>query len=592
VKIRVLGSLEACDGAGPIDLGGTKRRTVLALLALSPNEVVPTDRLIDVLWGEAPPRLATGALQNHVSRLRKSLGSDTIATHGWGYVLRVDEDAVDVSTFRRLVAEAERLPANERAAALNEALSLWRGPPLADLRSEEGLTAVIAQLEELRLDALERRIDADLECGRDGELVAELEALITQHPLHEHFRWQLILALYRAGRQAEALEVYRETRGLLVEELGLEPSLELRELERAILRQDPALAVAHATRAVTGERATRTGRARRRAAAAIGGLLVVGLLVAAFVSLGALAFGRRDHASPAAVAHVAKPGVQRAHSVRRVVPQAPARSIGRSTPASATARRRAPAKPQQQPITSVTRRLTPHPTPTAPSATTTQPTTTTRAHTTTPAQTTPVTTTPAITPTADARSIVDEFEGTQPATGVWWPTANRPDLRVAESHGAVTVDVPASAGDNFGASVNTRCRAQGDFDARLAYHLVNWPGADGIYVNLAASDIRGVNVYRTDDFGEEYGAYFPPGGNTLPTSDSQGVLRLVRTGASFTGYVGDGTTWTTIFSGPGATTDTRITIGVFNMSDTGAFAGKTATIAFDRFELHADAIRC
>jgi len=171
-------------------------------------------------------------LYNHVSRLRKALGPDLLAHREWGYVLRTPPESIDLRCFEAMVSEAEQKPAHERAEKLREALALWYGPPLAGLESEVALQREIARLEGLREETIERRIDADLEAGRDSDLIGELEMLIAEQPLREHLRWQLILSLYRAGRQAEALEVYRETRRVLAEELGLEPSLELRELER------------------------------------------------------------------------------------------------------------------------------------------------------------------------------------------------------------------------------------------------------------------------------------------------------------------------------------------------------------------------
>ena len=241
MEFRLLGAFEVWDGEQPVEIAGAKRRALLALLVLRANEVVRSELLVDELWGERPPRYAASALQTHVSRLRKTLGADTIASREWGYVLRAAPADVDLRRFESLVAEAESLAAKPRAAKLAEALALWRGPPLADLLNEPSLQREIARLEELRLRTLELRIDADLEAGENGSLVGELEGLIAEHPLRESLRGQLILALYRAGRQAEALEVYRETRRVLVEEMGIEPSPELRELEAAILRQDPAL---------------------------------------------------------------------------------------------------------------------------------------------------------------------------------------------------------------------------------------------------------------------------------------------------------------------------------------------------------------
>src|SRR5262249_25748458 len=217
-------------------------------------------------------------------RLRKALGPEVLARREWGYVLRADEEAIDLRRFERLVAAAESLPARERSVTLAEALQLWRGPALADLANEPGLQAEIARLDELRLTTLERRIDADLEAGRNGELVGEIEALIAAHPLREHLRSQLILALYRAGRQAEALEVYRETRRVLTEELGLEPSPELRELETAILRHDPAIAAIVSVPPAATE-PTRGWRRRGVLLAALLALLLLGLGLGAALAL-------------------------------------------------------------------------------------------------------------------------------------------------------------------------------------------------------------------------------------------------------------------------------------------------------------------
>src|SRR5262245_1666133 len=263
MDFRILGPLEVWDGERQLELAGPKRRAVLAFLLLHANEVVGADRLVDQLWGETAPRNAAAALQTHVSRLRKELGSEVIASRAWGYVLRCEPAALDLKRFERLVAEAESRPARERARRLGEALGLWRGVPLEDLASEPALAADIARLEELRLSVLENRVDADLEAGNQAGLVGELEALIALYPLRERLRGQLILALYRSGRQAEALEGYRETRRVLADELGLEPSPELRELERAILQQDPAIRTSPVSAAAAVESGVPPGRRRR-----------------------------------------------------------------------------------------------------------------------------------------------------------------------------------------------------------------------------------------------------------------------------------------------------------------------------------------
>jgi DNA-binding SARP family transcriptional activator len=247
MEFRILGPLEVWDGGGEVSLGGPKPRALLALLLLRPNELVPADRLIDELWGEEAPERATAALRVNISRLRKALPQDVLTTKSPGYVIRVEPDALDVHRFERLVDEGRDLLARGLAGGasgrLRDALSLWRGPPLADFRYENFAQTAIARLEEIRLAALELRLDADLVLGRHDELIAELEALVAEHPLRERLRRHLMAALYRSGRQAEALEAYQDARRALVDELGIDPSPALQELERAILRQDPSLEV-------------------------------------------------------------------------------------------------------------------------------------------------------------------------------------------------------------------------------------------------------------------------------------------------------------------------------------------------------------
>jgi DNA-binding SARP family transcriptional activator len=241
LEFRILGPLEVWDGEQQLPLGGPKQRGVLALLLLDAGRVVSSDRLIDLLWGEQPPPTAAGSLQNHVSQLRKVLGADLLTTTPPGYRLEIAAEQVDLERFRRLVEKARPLPPEERAATLREALSLWRGPPLQDLAFEPFAQNEIGRLEELRLAALERRLEADLAAELHDELVAELEGLVAEHPLREGFRRQLMLALYRSGRQAEALDAYQRGRSVLVEELGIEPSAALHQLHGAILRQDASL---------------------------------------------------------------------------------------------------------------------------------------------------------------------------------------------------------------------------------------------------------------------------------------------------------------------------------------------------------------
>ena len=231
MEFRLLGPLEAVDDHGaPVALGGPRPRALLALLLLHRNEVVSGDRLIDGIWGESPPASAQNALQVHVHALRRVLGAERIETRPPGYVLHVGDGELDVERFERLAAQGQA----------GEALALWRGPALAGLADEPFARVEAARLEDARLAALEARIAADLETGRHTALTAELEALVAAHPHRERLRGQQMLALYRSGRQADALAAYREARAAL-DELGLEPSAELRELEQRILRQDASL---------------------------------------------------------------------------------------------------------------------------------------------------------------------------------------------------------------------------------------------------------------------------------------------------------------------------------------------------------------
>ncbi len=243
MEFRILGPLEVVERGRALELGGSRQRTLLALLLTRANEVVSADRLIDGLWAARPPRTAANALQYHVSRLRKVLApAEPIVTREPGYVIRVGPDELDLFRFERLVEQARRSSPDEAAQLLRDALGLWRGPPLADLE-HEALGPETLRLEELFLGALESRLEADLVLGRHADLVGELETLVSEHPLRERLRGLLMRALYGAGRQAQALGVYRQARALLVEELGIEPGPELQELERAILRQDAALLV-------------------------------------------------------------------------------------------------------------------------------------------------------------------------------------------------------------------------------------------------------------------------------------------------------------------------------------------------------------
>jgi DNA-binding SARP family transcriptional activator len=244
MEFRLLGPLEVVERDRALAIGSGRQRALLALLLLNANEVVSVDRMVDGLWGGTPPVTAGKILQIYVSRLRRQLGDGRLLTRAPGYVLRADRAELDLGRFEQLVAAARRTDPRSAAAMLRQALALSRGPPLAGLEYEPFARAEIARIDELRWEALELRIDADLACGRHGRLIGELEALIAEHPLRERLRLQSMLALYRSGRQADALAAYRRARTELSERLGLEPGEELKQLERAILQQDPSLDLA------------------------------------------------------------------------------------------------------------------------------------------------------------------------------------------------------------------------------------------------------------------------------------------------------------------------------------------------------------
>ena len=245
LEFRLLGPLEVVGGDGALQLGGPKQRATLAILLLGANRVVPVERLADDLYHGAAPVTAVTQVQRQISELRRLLGAPAIETRPPGYILRLVPEQLDLHRFERLAERAAQVgDPREAADLLREALGLWRGAALADLADEPFARAAIERLEEIRLAATERRIDAELALGRHAELVGELQELVAAHPFGERFGEQLMLALYRSGRQAEALAVYRATREALVEQFGIEPTPTLRLLERAILTHDQSLELA------------------------------------------------------------------------------------------------------------------------------------------------------------------------------------------------------------------------------------------------------------------------------------------------------------------------------------------------------------
>ena len=282
MEFRILGPLEVVEDGRPISIRRGKEQALLAYLLLHANEVVPSGTLIDVLWDERPPPTASKILQNGVSHLRKQLGNARLETRDPGYLLRVEKDELDLERFERLAREGREA----------EALALWRGTPLLDLRDERFADEARRRLEEQRLAVIEDRVDSDLAAGRHADLIPELEALVSANPLRERPVGQLMLALYRAGRQSDALEAYQRARRRLSEELGLEPGPQLQEIERRILTHDPELAG-------PPSRPRRTAPQRRGPRK----LLVFGVVGAALVAAAAFGLSRAFSGSTTPVVH-------------------------------------------------------------------------------------------------------------------------------------------------------------------------------------------------------------------------------------------------------------------------------------------------
>jgi DNA-binding SARP family transcriptional activator len=575
MEFRVLGPLEVVADGHHLDVRGSKRRAVLALLVLHANEVVRTDRLIEDLWGGRPPANASAALHNHVSRLRKDIGGDVLVTKPWGYVLRTDPDAVDLHRFERLVAQARPLAAGDRAAQLAEALALWRGPPLADLADEPALVGEVARLEELRLSALEHRIDAELELGRHDDVIPQLEALVGEEPLRERLRGQLILALYRSGRQAEALETYRETRRVLVEELGIEPSAELRELERAILRQDPLLVAAEPAVEQAADVAVDESRWRWPRSPLLLGAAV--LVVSAGAGLVAGIVATRGNASHDRQAGTTPPASQAPVTVTtpgpKTIVEIRDRTVKQRAPRTQTAHATSPRVRNAQPRA-------------------------TRTATTTPAKRA-TGAKQAEAPPPKVYWLTDNFEDTAFNSGMWHIAGHGQGVEVAERNArlelSIAPDITPQAGfveEHYG----TQCRLVGDFDARVQFKLLTWPPANGTYLQFGAYfPVNGSaeQVSREGRWvsGAGWDAYTSSLGwsRIAATSDSTGTLRLLREGGVLSGYYRAGREWIRLGS-ERSPHPTQLMLGLSSNAE--QFGHASASVAFDNFSATADDVEC
>lgn len=575
MDFRILGPLEVWDGERQLELGGSKRRAVLAVLLLHANEVVALDRLVDQLWGEKAPRNAAAAVRTHVSRLRKELGPEVVATRAWGYVLRTEPAALDLERFERLSADAENLPACERAKKLGEALTLWRGPPLEDVASEPALATDIARLEELRLSVLENRIDADLEAGNQAGLVGELEALIAQHPLRERLRGQLILALYRSGRQAEALEVYRETRRVLADELGLEPSPELRELERAILQHDPALRASPLSATVVAEPGVRPGRRRRVFIGASLAFLLAGLGAATAYALST----RTAHATaqPQESSIIAIPG-----SSNQTESQLHKHTVAGRTTTAATK----PAK--QRTTTTKTHAATTRLEATHAGSTTTRRATKRPAHSSKKAKTGRRAPNPV--------RIADDFSGATLDPAIWTTWSGGTGSSYIQENGQAVFSIAADATfepqyDSAATYIGTQCGFPGDFDARVHFSLLQWPAANGATIDLAAyqqdSEVDHITRSTTPQFDGYTTLPVPDGGSgTVGLADTSGAFRITRAHGVLEDYVWHDGHWKKLWGrGLRKTGEIWLALGIVTFQPD--WQQQDVSAAFDNFKVTA-----
>jgi DNA-binding SARP family transcriptional activator len=578
MDFRILGAVDVLAGDRPVRLAGPRQRALLAYLLLHRDEISSVDRLLAELWYD-PPSGGAAALHTQVSRLRRSIGG-RIETVGNGYSIRLEPGELDLDRFRSLLAEAGgTTDPTERSRLLRAADELWRGQPLEALEAPF-VAAEVRALEELRLAAVEARIDAELERGGNGELISELSSLVARHPLRERLRARLILALYRNDRQAEALEAYHEARRMLDEELGLEPSPALRELERAILRHDPALATPApvAAPAATGS----SPPARPPTAVASNTVLLTRVAVLAVILLGAgtvaalLAF-RRDGENA-----TTRPPVT---STAARVAVAPTRTTA-DRPRHRALRTRARAKPPVARVRVVTVSIA------APAATTStvqvKPATTTHTTTTRRRPATTVARKPAELPPAQT-TVADRFSGPLIDGVAWYQIRHGSGWDLSQSGGHLEFSFPPGTTDGSGGYVGTLCKFPDDFDARVDFTLTDWPPGNSSAVTLRAlfgAESDGFQIAResSPQLGERYST---SAGIAVATSDPFGTLRLVRHKGVITASFLDNSRWVSLAS----TTDARW--ATLSIGAAGPAAGaEQVTADFDNFKATASPASC
>ena len=480
---------------------------------------------------------------------------------------------------------------------LADALALWRGPPLANAAAESFATVEAARLDEQRLAALEGRIDADLELGRHAELVGELRSLAAGHPLRERLCGQLMLALYRCGRQAEALDAFRVMRMRLDSELGLEPSPALRELERAILRQDPSLAAAAERPPASAAHRdvltpVRAVRPRRRTTLALAGLvaIAVSLSVLAFVYVGSDGDTPRATAAPSHEPRLRPRKQTPPQTIKPVATKAKIRKgVKRTTPRP----RPRTTNPPPQPATPAAEPSPPSPPPAPPPTPTPQPPP--------PPPPPPPVRPPPPPPPPPAHSkpttrISEDFADGFVNQRNWYTFVTGTSTTVAERNGRLEVSIgpDAVAGGDYNVidgQLGTTCRFPGDFDARVEFELLRWPTANGVRAELAAfTRDGGANVARSSQrWGEEYASWLPLANSSAPTSDPKGKLRLRRAAGVLTAYFWNLSRWIKLDSSrhTGA-----VALVLHAGSNNEAFADQEVQVAFDNFVVDARSPVC
>jgi DNA-binding SARP family transcriptional activator len=563
MEFRVLGPIEASSGGHPLHLGGEQQRALLAYLLLNRNEVVSADRLLDELWA-VPPGGGVAAVRTQVSRLRKQLG-EAIETSGRGYVLHVQPDELDLDRLRLLLAKAGATPEpGRRSALLREADALWRGEALSGL--DAPFVAVeAAALVELRLAALEDRIEADLEQGLSGELISELSALVVRYPLRERLRAHLILALYRGGRQADALEVYQDARRTLDEALGLEPSPALRELERAILRHDPALSVARPAKASVAEGSRAAARHPARIVLAGLALAAVSAAAGSFLLLtvghdaeqSALTLGGRTHARPPVPHHAHTTVPRHAAKPRAATTHHPAKTSQPTTVIAAAAP--APAEP----ATTVAKTATASP----------------EVH--------PVVARKRETAKPKPVTVSDTFDGDYVDPTIWHQVKDGGDVAIAQQNGQLQLTVgadavPGGSYNQIDVHVGTQCSFPGDFNVRVDYVLLEWPAGDNIDIGLNAIYANAAVMRESSSqWGDGYGSWVIPSNGSVALPDASGSLRISRVDGIETTYFRHDGSWRKLasYSAPGAAV-----FGLQAMSDgQNSFGKQELKVAFDNF---------